>query len=149
MEDVPASASPIDQISAEASFTLLSRDAAAVLIDVRTHAEWSYVGVPDLEDIGKAPVLQEWQTYPDQTTVTDFGATLARRLEAQGVGRDDPLLFLCRSGVRSLSAAQAMREIGYTRCLNVEHGFEGPPDADRHRGGVGGWKADGLPWRQT
>jgi rhodanese-related sulfurtransferase len=59
-----------------------------------------------------------------------------------------PVLFLCRSGVRSAAAAEAAARAGYAHAYNVTEGFEGPLDADGHRG-VSGWKAAGLPWRQS
>jgi len=59
------------------------------------------------------------------------------------------LLFLCRSGVRSRAAAIAMTAAGYSRAYNIAQGFEGDPDAERHRGNKNGWKASGLPWKQT
>jgi len=63
--------------------------------------------------------------------------------------KDTPLLFLCRSGVRSAAAARAMTAAGYSTCLNVSDGFEGPMDAQGKRGSQAGWKAAGLPWRQS
>ena len=63
--------------------------------------------------------------------------------------KDTPLLFLCRSGVRSAAAAKAMSAAGYSTCLNVADGFEGPLDANGKRGSAAGWKATGLPWRQS
>ena len=63
--------------------------------------------------------------------------------------KDAPLYFLCRSGIRSKAAAIAMAEAGFTACFNVAGGFEGPPDDRGHRGGSSGWKAEGLPWRQS
>jgi rhodanese-related sulfurtransferase len=56
--------------------------------------------------------------------------------------------MLCRSGVRSIAAAEAMTAAGYKNCYNILGGFEGPPDQQRHRGTTGGWKAAGLPWEQ-
>jgi rhodanese-related sulfurtransferase len=118
------------------------------LIDVRTRAEWSYVGIPDLASLNKRPVLVEWQTFPDQSIDPHFPERLAGELRALGVEPDDDLFFICRSGSRSLAAAEAMAAMGYRACHNVAGGFEGPLDDDRHRGTVGGWKAAGLPWRQ-
>src|SRR5260370_1540257 len=60
-----------------------------------------------------------------------------------------PLLFICRSGARSAAAAKAMTAAGYSTCLNVAEGFEGPLDAQAKRGSAGGWKAAGLPLGQT
>lgn len=126
------------------AWRLLSDRQDAVLVDVRTTAEWSYVGVPDLSSIGKQPVLLEWQVYPAMQVNADFVSTLTQN----GVGGDRPILFLCRSGVRSKAAAQAMTQAGATSCYNVSDGFEGPLDPAGHRGAVAGWKQAGLPWLQ-
>jgi rhodanese-related sulfurtransferase len=126
----------------------LKSDAGSVLIDVRTIAEWAYVGLPDLSSIGKRPVLVEWQGFPDDRLNTAFVERVSEALNPLGATRDSELLFICRSGQRSLKAARAMAEAGYTRCLNVTDGFEGPLDPSRHRGKLGGWKAKGLPWTQ-
>ncbi|TAJ92781.1 MAG: rhodanese-like domain-containing protein [Reyranella sp.] len=117
----------------------------AILIDVRTRAEWNYVGVPDLAGLDKKPGLVEWQVFPSMQVNPDFVGALSGALADKAV----PLLFLCRSGVRSVAAAKAMSAAGYSTCLNVTDGFEGPLDAQGKRGATRGWKAAGLPWRQT
>jgi rhodanese-related sulfurtransferase len=126
----------------------LKDDAGSVLVDVRTRAEWAFVGLPDLAEIGKRVLTVEWQTFPDSRVDPAFVQRLAEVLEANGVAKDSEVFFLCRSGGRSRSAAEAMSAAGYSRCRNVAEGFEGPLDAGRHRGQVAGWKAAGLPWVQ-
>ena len=138
----------IPVISVEDAWARLKSNAGSVLIDVRTIAEWAYVGLPDLSSIGKRPVLVEWQGFPDDRLNTAFVERVTEALNPLGADRDSELLFICRSGQRSLKAARAMTEAGYTRCLNVTDGFEGPLDPSRHRGTLGGWKAKGLPWAQ-
>jgi len=115
---------------------------------VRTGAEWAYVGLPDLSSVGKRSVLVEWQDFPGGQLNTAFVDRLAEALAAIGANKDNELLFICRSGGRSLGAARAMAAAGYSRCRNVADGFEGPLDPNRHRGTLGGWKAKGLPWVQ-
>lgn len=132
-----------DVMPAEA-WGVLQDDPASVLIDVRTAAEWTFVGVPDLSGIGKAVQCVAWQQFPDMMRNPGFETEVA----AFVLAKNAPLLFLCRSGQRSRSAAIAMTEAGYSRCFNVAHGFEGDCDGDRRRGRVNGWKADGLPWMQ-
>ncbi len=127
----------------------LKEDPASVLIDVRTSAEWSYVGLPDLSSIGKQPILVEWQTFPGNEVNPRFVESLTGILDAAGVDKQAELFFICRSGARSRSAAQAMAEAGYLACRSVADGFEGPIDSNRHRGQLAGWKAAGLPWAQT
>lgn len=138
----------IQSVSVEDAWARLKNDARSVLIDVRTIAEWAYVGLPDLSSIGKRPVLVEWQGFPDDRLNAAFVDRVTEALETIGANRESELFFICRSGQRSLKAAQAMEAAGFTRCRNVADGFEGPLDANRHRGQLVGWKAKGLPWAQ-
>jgi rhodanese-related sulfurtransferase len=137
------------ELAVEEAYQLLGKDEKAVLVDVRTLAEWAFVGVPDLSALGKAPVFQEWQVYPSMEPAPDFTSRLSAALDAQGADHSSPVLFLCRSGARSLAAAIAMTAAGWSHCYNVAGGFEGPLDDKRRRGAVGGWKARGLPWTQS
>jgi rhodanese-related sulfurtransferase len=140
---------PVDNVDVATTWEGLSSDPRAQLVDVRTRAEWAYVGTPDLGSMGKRALLVEWQTFPDQTVDPRFVERLTSELKALGVQPDDDLYFICRSGGRSLAAAKAMAAVGFKSCHNVADGFEGPLDGDRHRGSVGGWKAAGLPWLQS
>jgi rhodanese-related sulfurtransferase len=115
-----------------------------VLVDVRTQPEWVFVGVPDLNPLGKRAVFIPWQVYPAMQVNGEF----AKQVQAAGAKPDAPVLFLCRSGSRSKAAAIAVTRTGYTRAYNIAGGFEGPPDAKKHRGAKEGWKADDLPWIQ-
>ncbi len=126
----------------------LRGDPKAVLVDVRTRAEWAFVGVPDLSDLGREVVLLEWQSFPDSRVAPNFTERLEAALAARGVGKNDEIFFICRSGGRSRMAAEVMAAAGYGRCRNVAEGFEGPIDADRHRGQIAGWKQAGLTWVQ-
>jgi rhodanese-related sulfurtransferase len=132
-------------VAPQTAWKILGENEGAVLVDVRTRAEWSYVGLPDLSSTGKKPALLEWQVFPSMQPNPEFVAALS----GAAADKDTPLLFLCRSGVRSAAAAKAMTAAGYSTCLNVVDGFEGPLDAQAKRGTAGGWKAAGLPWRQT
>jgi rhodanese-related sulfurtransferase len=117
---------------------LLDTDPRARLVDVRTRAEWDYVGrVP-------GSVLIEWNTYPDGARNPRFLDELLSTV----ADTDAPLLFLCRSGQRSDGAARVATAAGYTCAFNVLEGFEGNRDAQGHRGNLGGWRKAGLPWVQ-
>lgn len=131
------------------TYKALEEDPAATLVDVRTQAEWNYVGVPDLSPLGRDALFIEWQTYPTGATNPDFVETLAVLLGERGASSDGAIYFLCRSGVRSRAAAIAMTAAGYSACFNVAGGFEGPLDSGGHRGTLEGWKHEGLPWRQS
>lgn len=137
-----------DATPAEA-WNALASERGAVLVDVRTAAEWNYVGLPDLSPLGGTLQRVEWQSFPSGSVNPDFVGTLDAALKAAGTPGDAPIFFICRSGARSAAAAAAMTAAGYSRCYNVAGGFEGARDADGHRGTVEGWKAAKLPWIQS
>jgi rhodanese-related sulfurtransferase len=126
----------------------LSRDATAQLIDVRTMAEWNFVGIPDLASLNRQTLLCEWQSFPPAPN-PDFVQEATEALKRTGYQPGAALFFLCRSGARSRAAAIAMTSAGIGPCFNVADGFEGNLDTARHRGTASGWKAAGLPWIQT
>lgn len=121
---------------------MLANDESSVLIDVRTRAEWQFVGVPDLSSVGKEVRLVEWTTFPSGAENPDF-----IRDAASGLSPDQDVLIICRSGVRSKSAAVLLASEGLTSTYNVVAGFEGNLGPNGHRSG--GWKHEGLPWRQS
>lgn len=130
-------------VSPPDAYVELQADPMAVLVDVRTSAEWSYVGLPDLTQVGKRVIFLEWQLFPDGT----LNGSFVEQLRESGVVEGAPIYFLCRSGVRSTAAAKAATAAGLGPAYNVADGFEGQLGLDGHRD-VTGWKASGLPWRQ-
>lgn len=139
----------VQDVPAEDVWARLKADQAAVLVDVRTGAEWTFVGIPDLSVLGRQVVVLEWQVFPGNRTNPDFCDRLDEMLEGAGVEKSAEVFFICRSGARSRAAAEAMTAAGYERCRNVAEGFEGPLDGRRQRGTSAGWKAAGLPWVQS
>ena len=138
----------VDDISVADVWKRLEADAEAQLVDVRTRPEWAFVGLPDVSMLGRRVLMVEWQTFPDSRVNPNFGDRLSGLLSEAGVKKDADLYFICRSGGRSRMAAEATAAAGYARCHNVAEGFEGPLDADGHRGNLAGWKSAGLPWVQ-
>lgn len=129
----------------------LKSEPNTVLVDVRTKAEWSYVGLPDLDQLNKQLIRVEWLAFPDMSVNPEFTGELFSNF---GDRFPEKIFFICRSGVRSMDAAEyvadVLGEIGRKAiCVNVEEGFEGDLDADKHRGNRNGWKKRGLPWRQS
>lgn len=119
------------------AYEILQLAPGAKLVDVRTRAEWDWVGrVPGAVEI-------EWLTYPGGRLNPSFLSQLSREVDREAV-----VLFLCRSGQRSDFAARAATEAGYGTCYNVLEGFEGDKDALGQRNRVGGWRHAGLPWHQ-
>ena len=132
-------------LTPQEAWDLLAQNKNALLVDVRTLPEWQFIGLPKLADVGKKPLCLSWKYYPTFETNPQF----ISQLSAEVQDKETPLLFLCRSGGRSLDAAIAATEAGYTTAYNISGGFEGDPDANGHRGTKGGWKAAQLPWEQN
>ncbi|MGE5522697.1 MAG: rhodanese-like domain-containing protein [Rhodospirillaceae bacterium] len=117
----------------------LIQQTPAKLVDVRTRAEWDWVGrIPGAVEI-------ELLQYPGSRPNPNFMQELQRAVDP---AKNDPLLFICRSGGRSHNAAMLAHEAGY-EAYNVLEGFEGDKDATGHRNTKGGWRAAGLPWVQS
>lgn len=129
------------------AWDLLRDNPDAVLVDVRTEAEWRFVGVPDTSSIDRPTVLIEWVDGSGARNGA-FADQLKQALAGRADDSDAPVVFLCRSGQRSIGAAAAATVAGYAPSYNVLEGFEGPLDGNGHRGGAG-WRALGLPWRQS
>ncbi len=120
----------------------------SALVDVRTTMEWETIGRPDLSSLGKSAIFAEWQMFPAMQVNPHFAEMVDEALRAAGVGKDDPVYFLCRSGARSQGAASAMTALGYTNACNILAGFEGVPDQSGERGKVNGWQFEKLPWNK-
>ena len=121
----------------EEAFYVLQNVQHALIVDVRTQAEWNFVGgVP-------SSIKIEWQMYPSGQLNQYF----LQQLQTE-VPQDSWVMFLCRSGARSHAAANLAAQNGYTRAVNILEGFEGDKDNNGHRGNLGGWKFRGLPWYQ-
>ena len=134
-------------ITPEEAWKLLTDDPEAVLVDCRTEAEWRFVGVADLSGLDREVVYIEWNSA-DGKHNDDFVDDLLDKIGVAGSDNHRPVVFLCRSGNRSIVAAEAATEAGIAPSYNMLDGFEGNLDEHGHRGGTG-WKAVGLPWRQS
>ncbi len=112
----------------------------AVLIDIRTHAERAWVGfIPGVAGI-------EFKIWPGMAINPAYEGQLQEVLKEQSKG--GKVMLLCRSGIRSIPAAQRAQALGF-EAYNILEGFEGDPNAQAHRNTVGGWRALGLPWAQN
>jgi rhodanese-related sulfurtransferase len=116
----------------------LKQSGAADIVDVRTQAEYEYVG-----RIPGTPLVQ-WRFQGEKQPNPRFIDELAAQFPPER-----PLLFLCRSAVRSHHAATLATKQGFERAYNILEGFEGDLDPEGHRGTRGGWRKRGLPWEQS
>lgn len=143
--------SRVSEMKPSETWDLLKHHSDAVLVDVRSKAEWGFVGVPDLSTLDHSVVFVEWASFPGMSANSRFVDEVEQAL---GGAVPSTMLFLCRSGVRSLSAAEAMSKAFLEKghdvpCVSVAEGFEGDLDASRKRGALNGWKVRGLPWQQS
>ncbi len=129
----------IENLTPEQCWNLLQDNPAAVMIDVRTAIEHTFVGHPP------GAVHVAWKEFPGMQPNSDFIAQVKQLV----VDKNAPVLLLCRSGQRSLDAAKALEAEGFGHLINILEGFEGPLDEDKHRGTLGGWRFYGLPWEQS
>lgn len=130
--------STIRRLTPPEAFAALQSAAGTLLVDVRDPVEFAFVGYP----VGAVNI--PWKFAPDMRPNPDFVA----RVRAIAPDPATPLLLMCRSGLRSLAAANALAEAGYGNLANIEEGFEGPLDEHQHRSTRGGWRFHGLPWVQ-
>jgi len=143
--------SDIDQSSPVEAYQLLKSIPTAAMVDVRSRAEWCFVGLPDLSGIERPLWLIEWQEFPSMAQNPIFVPQLR---ESMGDTVPERLFFICRSGKRSMAAAQTVAEAlsadgVMAHCTNVAEGFEGDLDETGKRGRQTGWKACHLPWTQS
>lgn len=131
-------------VSSLQAWEILKSDETAVLVDVRTPAEWMFVGEPDISVLNKEVVRIPWRLYPSFMVNSEFAEMFAK----ENIPHEAPVLFICRSGGRSTDAAIAMAQQGWQNCYNIEGGFEGDPNAEGHRSTTSGWKFSGLSWGQ-
>ncbi len=129
----------IENLDPNQAWAVLQNNPAAVLIDVRTAIEHSFVGHPP-----KA-IHVAWKEFPGM----QMNPAFVEQVQQHAPDKSAPVLLLCRSGQRSVDAAKALEAIGYAHLINILEGFEGPLDAHKHRGALGGWRFHGLPWQQS
>ena len=144
-------AGEVGEVDPKAAWQALSSDKPTLLIDVRTQAEWSFVGAPDLSALNQPVAFIEWQSFPSMGVNQTFATDALKAIEQT---KAEEVYFICRSGARSLHAAYATSAAAAASSrtmafFNVSEGFEGDPNASGHRGELNGWKAHGLPWRQS
>lgn len=122
------------------AYQVLSADAKALLVDVRTKAELELVGrIPQALNV-------EWAFYPGMVANENFADELQAELDKREFDKDAVLIFLCRTGGRSNNAATVAAKLGYTQAYNTLEGFEGEANAEKQRTRINGWKHAGLPW---
>jgi rhodanese-related sulfurtransferase len=126
---------------------MLERDPRALLVDVRSHMEFLFIGHP----VGAVNI--PWIDEPDWKVNPRFAAEVRQLVlgglsHGEGGGHNVPILLICRSGKRSLEAGELLLKEGFAEVYNIGEGFEGELDDNHHRSSLGGWRFEGLPWEQ-
>ncbi len=128
----------IERLSPLQGYDFLQNNPDALFVDVRSSAEIKFVGYPE------GSLHMPWMEFPDMRPLAGFVGMVREKAEDS----DKPILLICRSGQRSMSAAKALAEAGFTKLINIEEGFEGDLDGEGHRNLKSGWRFHGLPWKQ-
>lgn len=131
--------STIQNLNPAEAWKLMQHTPEAVLLDVRDPMEFLLVGHP----VGAINIT--WKFAPDWRPNTQFVAQVRERVPHS----ETTVFLICRSGQRSLDAAKALHDAGYSDLINIDEGFEGALDANKQRGKTGGWRFNALPWEQT
>ncbi len=129
----------IENLNPQQTWDFLQQNPKSVLIDVRTKMEYLFVGHPP------QALHIPWKETPDWQVNPHFVAQVRQVV----LDPNTPILLLCRSGQRSLDAAVALENVGYSHLINIVDGFEGALDENKQRGHLNGWRFSGLPWQQS
>jgi rhodanese-related sulfurtransferase len=142
--------------SQEAASFVAQNAPKTLFLDIRTPAEVAFLGMAATTDANVPymvePPFQEWDnakaTFKLETN-PDFIPEVRRRLSVKGLGLDDTIVLMCRSGDRSAAASNLLAEAGFKNVYSVVDGYEGDLASDGPKAGqraVNGWKNAGLPW---
>jgi rhodanese-related sulfurtransferase len=130
----------MEHLKPREAFEFLKKEPSAVFVDCRSEMEFLFVGHP----VGAMHIA--WNDGPDWEINPHFVGQVKK---ACGHSTHRPVVLICRSGNRTLDAGAALEAAGFTRVYNVLEGFEGDLDENHHRGTLGGWRKEGLPWEQV
>ena len=122
----------------------LQNNPQALFVDVRSKAEYKYVGYPENS------ILIPWIDDPDwEPNPEVFSDLVMQELDGRENLSDTEIILICRSGFRSNEALKCLENKGFTQVSHVASGFEGDLDENDHRGNLNGWRHDGMPWSQS
>ena len=122
----------------------LQSNSQALFVDVRSKAEYKYVGFPENS------ILIPWIDDPDwEPNPEVFSDLVMQELDGRENLLNTEIILICRSGFRSNEALKCLENKGFTQVSHVASGFEGDLDENDHRGNLNGWRHDGMPWSQS
>lgn len=136
----------IKVISSRQAWEMLQENPKSLLIDVRSHMEFLFIGHP------AGAINVPWIDEPDWNINPNFAREVKQLLLGglahSPTGDNVPVLLICRSGKRSKEAGELLLREGLSNVYNIADGFEGELDEQHHRSTLGGWRFEGLPWEQ-
>jgi len=133
-------------ISAKDAWNKIQHEPKSLLIDVRSHMEFLFIGHPS--GAINIPWIDEPDWVINPNFVREVRQLLLGGLTQNGAGHNVPVLLICRSGKRSREAGELLLNNNFTDVYNIQDGFEGELDEHHHRSTAGGWRFAGLPWEQ-
>ena len=143
----------IEEIDPQVAYEQLVVSENSFLVDVRSQAEWNFVGTPDASEMQNDVIFCEWAAFPTMIKNPNFLEELMGKIKIEKARN---IYFICRSGSRSFGAASEVNnfiqntheKLSQISCVNVRYGFEGDLSRDSKRGKLNGWKYSDLPWKQ-
>ncbi len=112
----------------------------AIILDVRTASEFIWVGHPN---IGNVVNISYKVDRKDEFVVNP--AFICDVDKLYGAAPDTRIITMCRSGKRSVDAAAALEDAGYTNVASMIDGFQGGGKDEFGYRTVNGWMNSGLP----
>eukprot|EP01080_Neovahlkampfia_damariscottae_P011299 gene11299-4110_t len=140
----------VPDITPQDTLKILMADKNSFLIDIRTDAEWMWVGKPEIPTTPwkSEPIFVQFLYHPNRNLNPNFFEEVLSKLKKSPRFKpDSKLFFLCCCASRSVKASKMFKEKGYN-AYNILYGFDGPANQDRQRGKVDGWRFRNLPWYQ-
>jgi rhodanese-related sulfurtransferase len=134
----------VTTMSSQKAYAVLQDNPNASLVDIRSSMEYLFVGHP----VGSVHIA--WIDDPDWDLNPDFIDEVIQTSRKKNAHHplDNPIVLICRSGVRTLLAAKALIDAGFTQIIHIDEGFEGDRNENDQRSSMGGWRYHGLPWEQ-
>ncbi|NVN97809.1 MAG: rhodanese-like domain-containing protein [Geobacteraceae bacterium] len=147
-----SSANAFQNITPSVAYSMMA-SGQAIMLDVRTPEEWAWVGHPGANKLGAGSEIaakvfniafeiekpgKGYELIPNNLFMVDVAKL--------NLASNQAIMTLCRSGSRSVKAAQALEADGYTNVYNVVGGFEGGTDSKGYRTVASGWKNLGFPY---
>ncbi|WP_319380458.1 rhodanese-like domain-containing protein [Thiomicrorhabdus sp.] len=139
-------------ITAENTYKWMKEDDSVILVDVRTPAEWQFVGYTPMAQIMIPSVFFKYDGVDDKkpryrsVLNEKFISEFEEKLFDLDADKNTPFVVMCRSGAtRAQPAAKMLDQYGYKNVYIMTDGFEGGKMKDGDKQGwrlKAGWKVN-------